>query len=161
MRCLSPIWISSLLLATPAPAQQAEDPLAREVADILAQPGRDIGIVPTKVPELLEKLMANPYSLENTESCKEIRTGIARLSAVIGPDFDAPKAAEPAERRIMTAGARAGASSLIPFRGLVREATGAAEADRRKDRAIDAAIARRGFLRGLAHARRCRISPEQ
>jgi hypothetical protein len=156
MRCPSPIWISSLLAAAPLAAQQAEDPLAREVVDILAQPGRDIGIVPTQVPELLEKLMANPYSLENTRTCKELRTGIERLSAVIGPDLDAEAAPDKEGRRIFTAGARAGASSLIPFRGLVREATGAAEADRRKNRAIDAAIARRGFLRGLAHARKCK-----
>jgi hypothetical protein len=156
MRCLSPIWISSLLLAVPAVAQQAEDPLAREVVEILAQPGRDVGIVPTKVPELLEKLMANPYSLENTRTCKDLRTGIERLSAVIGPDLDTSAKPEKDGRRVITAGARAGASSLIPFRGLVREAPGAAEADRRKNRAIDAAIARRGFLRGLAHARKCR-----
>jgi hypothetical protein len=159
MRFRSPISISSLLLlATPAIAQDvnpADDPLAKEVASILAQPGRDFGIVPTKVPELLEELMANPYSRENTKSCKDLRLGIARLSSVIGPDLD-QAVEEDRERKLARAGLNAGVSSLVPFRGLVREATGAAEADRRKNRAIDAAIARRGFLRGLAEARGCR-----
>ncbi|WP_448585836.1 hypothetical protein [Thermaurantiacus sp.] len=133
-----------------------DDPLAREVAAILAQPGRDLGIVPTRIPEFLEQLMQNPYSRENARSCREIRQGIAQLSAVIGPDLDEAARADEPERRVVRAGLRASVSSVVPFRGLVREATGAAEADRRRARAIDAAIARRGFLRGLAEARGCR-----
>ena len=47
-------------------------------------------------------------------------------------------------------------NSIIPFRGIVRELTGAAAAQRRYADAIDAGYARRGFLRGLQTARRCR-----
>ncbi len=43
-------------------------------------------------------------------------------------------------------------NSLIPFRGLVREVSGAGPAERRLNAAIDAGIARRGFLRGLQRA---------
>lgn len=143
----------SLVAQAPAP-----DPLAKEVADILAQPGRDLGIVPTQVPELLEALMANPYDRTNTGSCKDIRTGIERLSAIIGPDFGDPvPEGESREQALAKAGLRAGVSSAIPLRGLVREATGAAAAERRRQAAIDAAIARRGFLRGLGTAKRCRL----
>jgi len=48
-------------------------------------------------------------------------------------------------------------NSLIPLRGLVREVSGAAPADRRLEAAIDAGLARRGYLRGLAVSRGCRL----
>ncbi len=149
----------ALAASAPLAAQaQAQDPLAREVTDILTQPGRDFGIVPTKVPELLEELMANPYDRQGTGSCKELTTGIERLTAIIGPDYGDPlPAGESREQALAKAGLRAGVSSVIPFRGVVREATGAAAAERRRQAAIEAAIARRGFLRGIATERRCRL----
>lgn len=159
MRFRSPTSISSALalalLAVPAATQEA-DPLAREVANILAQPGRDLGIIPTQVPELLEKLIENPYDPTSTGTCKELRLGIERLTAIIGPDWGDPTPpGESREEALAKAGLRAGVSSAIPFRGLVREATGAASAERRRQAAIEAAIARRGFLRGIASMRRC------
>jgi hypothetical protein len=47
-------------------------------------------------------------------------------------------------------------NSIIPFRGVVRELSGSAEADRRLQAATDAGIARRGFLRGVQRIRGCR-----
>ncbi len=41
-------------------------------------------------------------------------------------------------------------------RGLVREVSGAAPAERRKNAAIDAGYARRGYLRGVYETRRCK-----
>ena len=51
-------------------------------------------------------------------------------------------------------------NSLIPFRGLVREVTGAAPAERRLQAAIGAGLARRGYLRGLAETRHCKMAGE-
>ena len=48
-------------------------------------------------------------------------------------------------------------NSLIPFRGLVREISGAAPAERRLNAAIQASFARRGFLRGVATGRGCKL----
>ena len=53
------------------------------------------------------------------------------------------------------AGGKTIVNTIIPFRGLVREISGAAPAERRLAAAIDAGFARRGFLRGTALARRC------
>ena len=47
-------------------------------------------------------------------------------------------------------------NAIIPFRGLVREISGAAPEQRRLNDAIDAGFARRGFLRGIATSRKCR-----
>ncbi|MFQ3595510.1 MAG: hypothetical protein SNJ63_05305 [Sphingomonadaceae bacterium] len=150
------------LLTAPVAAQDSapsgDDPLAKEIADILAQPGRDFGIVPTRVPELLERLLENPYDREGTRTCAELRQGIAQLTALIGPDYGDPlPEGESRESQLAKTGLRAGMSSIVPFRGLIREATGAAAADRRRQAAIQAAFARRGYLRGLAHQRKCRL----
>ena len=65
------------------------------------------------------------------------------------PAFKAGKLAE--------AGGKTIVNTIIPFRGLVREVSGAAPAERRLDAAIKAALARRGFLRGVATARKCKL----
>jgi hypothetical protein len=54
--------------------------------------------------------------------------------------------------KLAEAGGKTVINSIIPFRSLVREVTGAAPADRRLNAALDAGYARRGFLRGV-HAR--------
>jgi hypothetical protein len=46
-------------------------------------------------------------------------------------------------------------SSLIPFRGLIRELSGANAQDRAIQAAIQAGLARRGFLKGVGAVRRC------
>ncbi|WP_194745419.1 hypothetical protein [Thermaurantiacus tibetensis] len=155
------LLLAALLLAAPAAAQEAreaDDPLVKDVAEILAQPGRDLGIVPTRVPELLEKLLSNPYHRDGTASCAELRLGIAQLTALLGPDWGDPAPpGESREEQLAKAGLRAGVSSAIPFQGLVREVTGAAAAERRRQQAIEAGLARRGYLRGIAREKRCRL----
>jgi len=46
-------------------------------------------------------------------------------------------------------------NTLLPFRGIVREVSGAAPAERKLAAAVGAGFARRGYLRGLHQARRC------
>ena len=53
-------------------------------------------------------------------------------------------------------GGRALVNSVIPFRGVVREVTGAAPAERQYNAAVDAGLARRGFLRGVHQTRKCK-----
>ena len=62
-------------------------------------------------------------------------------------------------RSVLNAVGKTIVNSLIPFRGLVREISGAAPAERRLQAAVAAGIARRGYLRGLAGATKCRIAP--
>ncbi|MNY53916.1 hypothetical protein D3C86_1897200 [compost metagenome] len=58
--------------------------------------------------------------------------------------------------KLAEAGGKSVINSIIPFRSVLREVTGAAPADRRLNAALDAGYARRGFLRGVHANRGCR-----
>jgi hypothetical protein len=140
--------------AEPAGARNDAIDRAREIA---VQPARDVGASKVVIPPVLAGAIADPYGAAGTQSCAAIATSLRGLNAVLGPDFVA--GADTNENRaskIAEAGGKTIVNSLIPFRGLVREVTGAAPAQRRLNAAIDAGYARRGFLRGLQVARKCR-----
>ncbi|WP_242096257.1 hypothetical protein [Sphingomonas sp. CROZ-RG-20F-R02-07] len=127
---------------------------AQSVGYILSQPARDVGLAKTRIPPLLVRTSEAPYSTAGTGSCAAIAESIAALTHVIGPDFSTSPSTN--RQNMAEIGSSAIVNSLIPFRGIVREVSGASAAERRKTAAIDAGIARRGFLRGLQSARRCR-----
>jgi hypothetical protein len=145
----------AVLLALPAAAQsQQKDSNVKQAGQVVSQPARDVGIAKTKTPPLLIEASENPYSMSGAATCGQIATSIRNLSAVIGPDYTSTAA--PKKQSIAKAGGQAVVNSLMPFRGIVREVSGAAPAERRYEAAVTAGFARRGFLRGLQRARNCR-----
>jgi hypothetical protein len=148
-----------LLLATPLLAQcsPAMKEGAGRASDIATQPVRDVGLDKDEIPAPLVAAVANPYSLAGLRRCSQLGTAFAELNAALGPDFSTiPADAENRAAKIAEAGGRTIVNSIIPFRGLVREVTGAAPAQRRLNAAIDAGYARRGFLRGVYTQRGCK-----
>lgn len=141
-----------------AQATAREPGTTRERAEQIAtEPARDVGLRRVTVPPVLEAARAAPYSLAGTRNCVSIGRELGDLDGALGPDFDAPPTRSGSRAgRIAEAGGRAVVNTIIPFRGVVRELSGSAEADRRMQAAVDAGLARRGFLRGLAQARGCR-----
>lgn len=131
--------------------------IEHKAGEIMAQPARDVGISKLKIPPVLVKARDAPYDLRGLNTCAQLADAVAELSAVLGPDF-APGEAWRENRtgKLAEAGGRAVVNSLIPYRGLVREVTGAAPQQRRLDDAVSAGFARRGFLRGLHDGRRCK-----
>lgn len=153
--CLSP-GLTSIAWAQAGPPEPSST--RDRAARIATQPARDLGLQRTAIPPALERAGADPYSLAGLRTCANLSTAIVELNGALGPDFDAPPEPSQVSRRqqVAEAGGRAVVDSVIPFRGLVREVSGSAGAERRLRAAIDAGIARRGFLRGLAQARGCR-----
>ena len=126
------------------------------VADIAMQPAKDIGVKKTNIPPVLAAAEASPYALASASNCSQMAQALSELDEVLGADYTVDRL--PAENRagkIAEAGGRAVVNSIIPFRGIVREVSGAAAADRALAAAVDAGIARRGFLRGLSTAQGC------
>ncbi len=125
---------------------------------IATQPVRDVGLSKDKIPPVLQSAVDTVYAVP--KRCRELVAELTELNAALGPDFDSPPAkGDDKATLIAQAGGEFVVNSLIPFRGLVREVTGAAAADRRKVAALNAGLARRGFLRGLAAERRCKLPP--
>ncbi len=111
-----------------------------------------------EAPAILLAARADPYGLSGLRQCRDFRRAIGELDEILGYDVDATgPEGEPLPGRLAEAGAKAVVSSLIPFRGLVREATGAASTDRELREVLVAGTARRSFLKGYAKARGCKI----
>ena len=153
---MRPSWraIVAGVMAAGVLALPATTASGQSAGHIVSQPARDVGLEKTKIPPLLVKVSENPYTTEGTGSCAQLSSSIAALTRIIGPDFSSSPAAN--KNNMAKIGGAAVVNSLIPFRGIVRAVSGASAAEQRKNAAIDAVVARRGFLRGLQVARKCR-----
>jgi hypothetical protein len=151
----------TIFLALAAATQPAEQPSKfRQTVDrsgkIITQPANDVGMAKTAIPPVLQNAQNNPYDLTGLKTCAQLGAAAADLTKVLGPDFVVGyNKKENKAGRLAEAGGKTIVNALIPFRGLVREVSGAAPAQRRLNDAIDAGFARRGFLRGVAFSRRC------
>jgi hypothetical protein len=141
--------------AGPGSAQQTDpvtdrDPNAGQVAET---PLRDLNVKKEGIPPVLQAAARNPYATAGLASCAAVTSAVQELDRLLGPDFDLGEA----QRKGVTAGkvAESVVGSLIPFRGLIREASGAASAERQFQVAIFAGATRRGFLKGLGVQRGC------
>lgn len=149
-----------LLLAVPASAQQQPEDdaerIGRKAESIARQPMLDVGLMRENPPEVLKDAQKAPYTLAGLKRCQDLKRAIGELDAVLGPDVDAvDERGDALPERLAEAGAKSIVNSLIPFRGIVREATGAAEADRKFRMMVASGMARRGYLKGVARERKC------
>ena len=132
-------------------AQVMPEPDAVEVAKT---PLRDLNIDGRDIPAVLLKAASDPYAMTGLGKCNAIITEIAALDEVLGADYDI---AEGDGRNPISPG-RIGQSvvgSIIPFRGIVREISGASGNERALRAAYTAGMVRRGFLKGLGLGKRC------
>jgi hypothetical protein len=134
-----------------AHAQSMPEPDATEVAKT---PLRDLNIDARDIPEILQAAVRNPYAVPGRGRCNDLVTEIAALDMELGADYDI---AEDDGKDRLSEG-RIGQSivgSVIPFRGILREVTGAASNDRALRAAFTAGMARRAFLKGLGQGKGC------
>ena len=158
-------WMMLMLLGMPAPLlaqaqsqQTTADRLEEKAESVVRQPIKDIGLMRENPPEVLRDAQKAPYTLAGLKSCGDLKRAIGELDVVLGPDVDAvDEQGDALPARLAEAGAKSIVNMLIPFRGLVREASGAAEADRKFRMMVAAGMARRGYLKGVAGNRGCRM----
>lgn len=120
------------------------------MGEALSQPFRDLGLVQENAPVIVRKAAADPYRA--SRDCAEINADIAELRSVLGPDVDE---AGPEGDGAGVAGAIVSGATALPFRGLIREITGAKAREEEVAAAIVAAMVRRGFLKGERAALGC------
>ena len=122
------------------------------------QPAKDVNLHKDKIPVRLQEIRKSPYDLSGIEGCRAITTEISSLRPLLGPDVNEDPKLSKAEKRERKASRLAGGiiGGLIPFRGIVREVTGANASQRRYQAALAAGFARRSFLKGIAIGKGCK-----
>jgi len=121
--------------------------------DVLTTPAGDLNLRKDAIPPLLLAAQEDPYSLGGLRRCGDISAEVRRFDAVLGDDFDVAVASDRKLRPGKVAQSVVG--SFIPFRGVIRELSGASEQERRMQYAIYAGSARRSFLKGIGQQRGC------
>jgi hypothetical protein len=136
----------------PAPQRSVKDKEPNAV-DVVATPVEDLGLRGTKIPPVLQLAVADPYDMNGLRTCAQISAAVSELDIVLGPDRDIPQ--DRAEKLSAGRVAQAAVGSFIPFRGIIREVSGANKRQRAVDDAVEAGTARRSFLKGYGQARGC------
>ncbi len=147
------VLVAGAMLGAPLAAQVNPD--RPDVGDVAMTPLDDLGITSKDIPEVLLRAVLDPYSMEHMHTCNSMTAEIMRLDGVLGEDYDAY--AEGKGGFDVGRAAQSLVGSIIPFRGVVREVTGAAGKDREMAAAITAGMVRRGFLKGVGLERGCEV----
>lgn len=145
-----------LVASSPALAQGGErqDGVGQDAVDAVTQPLSDLNLRNREIPPELVRAQAAPYDRGVTGDCTALQVEIDDLENVLGPDADAPQQEKGLANSALDLGGRL-LGGLIPFRGLVRQISGAEAEEARWEAAIYAGVARRSFLKGFAAAREC------
>lgn len=139
------------------PAKEPEKPITQQdvgAKDVALTPLSDLNIRKGEIPPLLIAAQDDPYNLSGMARCQQIAAAIGELDAVLGDDIDIPQ--ESRQRISAGRAAQEALGSFIPFRGLIREVSGANAQQRKIQAAVLAGTARRSFLKGIGQQRGCR-----
>jgi hypothetical protein len=155
-----------MLLASPAIAAEPAKPAATSAAaapatptptgpagSSITTPMDDLGLRKEAIPPVLIEAVENPYNLQGLAQCPQIVAKVEALDMALGKDIDLPQ--EDGSRLAAGDLVNFAASSVIPFRGLIREVTGASSRQRQMQEAVLAGFARRAFLKGVGQTRNC------
>ncbi|MFC7290272.1 hypothetical protein [Hirschia litorea] len=137
------------------------------IGDATLQPLSDLNIRREQIPDAL-KNMRTPYGAVPI-GCDPIANEVNALTEILGPDSDAPSQNEEDPTLSEEAGEEIGeevadyaldtvrglTSDAIPFRSVVRRATGAKKHDKRVRQAYEKGLQRRSYLKGIGMERGC------
>jgi hypothetical protein len=128
----------------------------------MAAPFKDLGFVKPEAPKQLSDITYpyDPARLEN--GCAQVAYEIDALDKLLGPESYAPAAnkgvgdkAKNASGNAVGGAAEGATTGFIPFRGVVREVSGASKAEAEVNHAIFMGHLRRAYLRGFGLAIGC------
>jgi hypothetical protein len=146
---------AALLAATPAAAQRQRAVTDETVTmgDVAKTPLSDLNLSKDPIPPVLLRAAEEPYRNYGLNRCDDIRNEIGDLDAVLGEDMDlGPR--DPGGANIGKV-AQSLVGMLIPYRGLIRNLSGAERHQRAFQEAIAAGMMRRAYLKGLGQAKNC------
>lgn len=147
---------AALAMAMAIPVQAQDRPITDrqpDAKDVVTTPLTDLNLRKGEIPPLLQRAVDTPYDLTGLGSCSALIAEVERFDIMLGDDFDLPEQ----DMGGLSAGSvgKMAVGSLIPFRGLIREISGARKEEQKLETAIRAGLARRGFLKGVGAQRGC------
>ncbi|WP_321489809.1 hypothetical protein [uncultured Hyphomonas sp.] len=158
----NPAGSSGVVQNTGSAAGSAYTQTKDGIPDAAMSPLEDLNLKRDPIPPILQGIKS-PYDVPEDISCSEITLTLAQLDAALGPDWDTEDpderlrteklADEASDAALDTISSTA--SSLIPFRSLVRRATGAYAYQKKYNRAYKIGAQHRAYLKGIGLARGC------
>lgn len=151
-----PLVVLAFMAAPALAAPEPEKPITQRdpsAVDVIATPASDLNLKKGEIPAILLSAQNAPYDLTGLRGCRDLAAEVGRLDAVLGEDIDIAQA--PSRRLSAGKVAQSVVGSFIPFRGVIREISGANEQDRRLQLAIYSGSSRRSFLKGVGLQRGC------
>ncbi len=130
--------------------------------DAVSAPLNDFNLTRVPIPERLEAIKS-PYEPLAETSCASIGAEVTLLTEILGPDSDAPEGPEEelgAKAGDAAAGLALGevkstVTGFIPFRSLIRQATGASAHERKLREAYQRGVQKRAYLKGVGASKGC------
>jgi len=127
-----------------------------DVANAASQPVRDLNLMGDEPGDYLVTVVNDPYSVPPPD-CSALNGEIARLDEILGADVDAPRKSDDDMVGAITLAAVRNVTRL-PFRGVIREVTGAAPKERAMRQALLAGAVRRAYLKGMRVTLKCTVA---
>jgi hypothetical protein len=160
----APASTAAPLPASAAASAPARGSMDKKFGEALVSPLADLNLVRTQIPPILASAQSAPYAVPEDGSCAALAREVEMLDAVLEPDLDAnTSGSDPtlvergssAAADAVIGAVRSATESLIPFRGWVRQITGADNYARQVAAATAAGTVRRAYLKGIGQARGC------
>jgi len=131
-------------------------------SDAVMSPLNDLNLRRREIPPLLAAL-ETPYTTAHDLTCEQVAEEVRRLDGVLGPDWDNVQPDERLRTEVLVDEAanaalgavESGLTGWIPFRGLVRKATGAESHEKKYSQAFRIGAQRRSYLKGFGLAKGC------
>jgi hypothetical protein len=132
------------------------------VGDAALTPLNDLNLRREPIPPRLEAIRS-PYEPIKRKDCAGIGAEVTELTLILGADVDAPAGPEEtlgqktgdSAAKLALNGVRDAVTGFIPYRSLVRMATGASEHERELRAAYERGVQRRAYLKGAGLALGC------
>lgn len=154
---MKPFVVVSLCAALAACASQPMPPPNRgaDMGRAIQQPIRDLSLIRDRAPDVLLRALADPYAADHAGACTEVIHEIAALDDALGPDLKPGGEKKSLVSADSLAADLVGGAVGLPFRGVVRQITGAEKNDRALKNAVLAGMVRRGYLKGRLSQMTC------
>jgi hypothetical protein len=132
------------------------------LSDAALSPLDDLNLRRREIPPLLAAL-DSPYIAAVDLTCEQVAEEVLKLDGVLGPDWDQLQPDERLRTEVLADEAanaalgavESGMTGWIPFRGLLRKATGAESHEKRYNQAFKIGAQRRAYLKGFGLAKGC------